>query len=598
MRILLSIKAVLNYLYNHLIDLVWTKKIRFADGTEMTTVPKGNNLYDIKLLSQAIADKGFAFMCHTNKRVLQKANIPTLYADIKNKYNNCDASVSGNADYTHNSITYDVATQKCVWKNSGSDIYVSDNLDLSNPQSITLTELYNDNQSVRTIICGENINVIFGHFDNTCYIHDKSWNFIKKYDLNAYGEYKIFYKAIEDYIILCFYDNYNSKTYIIKINDNTTADYETTPNLYVEGEYHHLEPYRISKVYNGYLYISCLRYTKVSLLKLNINDFTQYTEYETNIDDGSILTQVGSTSINMTELVIVDNTYYIGAGENVYKSTNLTDWSMIFNIGTYCYCLYDLGTTFYLVTNGTIYKTTDFINFTGVKIFNVSSYNYQFYFFYADNTTLVCSMTYPDCYIYGGLVKTVLTDKYSINGSVININYYKYNDFKICLSDGGTNDTNLETVFNYLGYLNYWLIDLTNETVCIQRDKNTYSAMFVGDNFVDDLEDLPTNNYSKLVMEQELQTLKNNVDFEIITSGNNWAKKYSNGWLEQGGQTVCNSNTNLLVNYKDTNYTVVGTIYNNGADQSIAVFNKTTNKFNFGSENDVPILWVSYGWWK
>ena len=122
--------------------------------------------------------------------------------------------------------------------------------------------------------------------------------------------------------------------------------------------------------------------------------------------------------------------------------------------------------------------------------------------------------------------------------------------------------------------------------------------MFVEDDYIDNLEDIPTNDYSKMVMEQELQNLKNNTNFEIITSGNNWAKKYSNGWLEQGGQTTCNSDTNLLVNYKDTNYTVVGTIYNNGADQSIAVFNKAKNKFNFGSENDVPILWVSYGWWK
>ena len=54
MKIWFGISSFLNYLYNHLIDLVWTKKIKFADGTEMTTVPNGNSLYDIKCLSQYV----------------------------------------------------------------------------------------------------------------------------------------------------------------------------------------------------------------------------------------------------------------------------------------------------------------------------------------------------------------------------------------------------------------------------------------------------------------------------------------------------------------------------------------------------------------
>ena len=225
-------------------------------------------LFDVKTMAEAIVEKGWACLSHNTRKDIAKSDIPTMYNNIFNKFINADKGLDVEIDYDNASITYDKKTQTTVWKNSGQDIYVSDNLDLSNPQSITLTELYNDNQDVSVIICGENINVVFGHFDNKCYIYDKEWNFIKKYDFNAYGDYMRFYKAIEDYIILCFYDNDNSKTYIIKINDNTTADYETTPNLYVVGEYHHLEPYRVSKVYNGYLYISCLRGTEVSLLKL------------------------------------------------------------------------------------------------------------------------------------------------------------------------------------------------------------------------------------------------------------------------------------------------------------------------------------------
>lgn len=43
MNILLTIKSVLNYLYNHLIELIWVKKIKFSDGSEMVSAG-GSNL--------------------------------------------------------------------------------------------------------------------------------------------------------------------------------------------------------------------------------------------------------------------------------------------------------------------------------------------------------------------------------------------------------------------------------------------------------------------------------------------------------------------------------------------------------------------------
>lgn len=43
MNILLTIKSILNYLYNHLIELIWVKKIKFSDGSEMSSAG-GSNL--------------------------------------------------------------------------------------------------------------------------------------------------------------------------------------------------------------------------------------------------------------------------------------------------------------------------------------------------------------------------------------------------------------------------------------------------------------------------------------------------------------------------------------------------------------------------
>lgn len=465
------------------------------------------NLYDIKTLSQAIVEKGWACLSHNTRKDISKNSLPTVFNDILNKFINAEEGFSSDVDYTHFDVLYDRYTQKCIWHDFNGYWYISENLDLSNPQSFELTELDNDNQAVSKIICGENINVVFGNFDNRCYIYDKSWNFIKKYDLNAYGGYKKFYKAIQDYIILCFYDSDNSKTYIIKINDNTTADYVATPNLFdydMEHQNFHLEPYRVSKVYNGYLYISCIRGPGLSLLKLNINDFTQYTEYETNISDSSIVSQVGNSSINMTELVIADNTYYLGAGEKMYSSSNLTTWTEIFDIQNYCYCLYQVDTSFYLVTNGNIYVTTDFLNYNPIIGFNESSYNYRFYFFYADANTLVCSMSDPDCYIYGTNGKKEFIDSYFFQGTDVQIKYFKNGNFRICIADT-YNDANLDTVYNYLGYSNYFVLDFQEETVALPRNSNLWTMMYVGDNYEDS--NLPLGNATRLLPQPEVITI-------------------------------------------------------------------------------------------
>ena len=94
MNILLTIKAVLNYLYNNLINLVWTRKIKFADGTEMTTASNGGSfsLFDIKVMSQAIADKGWA--CISKPTFLSKNDCPTIYNDLNEKLSQCEKSVT------------------------------------------------------------------------------------------------------------------------------------------------------------------------------------------------------------------------------------------------------------------------------------------------------------------------------------------------------------------------------------------------------------------------------------------------------------------------------------------------------------------------
>lgn len=509
MRILLSIKAVLNYLYNHLIDLVWTKKIRFADGTEIDSVdslPKGNSLFDIKLLSQAIADKGWAFMCHTTRRDLPKTDVPTLYNDIKFKYDNADKQHITSEITGQNmlSVIYDKYTQKYYYKLYGSDynkIFASDYPDLSNSQSVlTFTEHF-----AYVILCGQNINIVSSGIANEkLHIFNKNWEFIKTYNLReiSNGDLRCWRSVENAFIFTCSKeDNSNADCYVIKIEDDITANLTHTNNLYSNTK---PLPNRISDVINGKFYITIMRWgASVTIVEFDINDITNYTEY--NMSDINVYPNWYKW--NFSEIVFYNDYFYITVSNKIFKSQNLVNWTLVYTTTENNWRIIKKDNDYYIFGDGYIIITNNFANFSTLLTFTKSTNmgeNTGNYCQVAENIIIISSNAYK-FYLYSAPTIKVYTDSYTINGNTVSINYYKYNDFKICLSDnGGTNDTNLETVYNYLGYLNYWLLDLTNETVCVQRDKNTYSAMFIGDDFIDDLEDLPTNDYSSVVLKNQL----------------------------------------------------------------------------------------------
>lgn len=91
-------------------------------------------------------------------------------------------------------------------------------------------------------------------------------------------------------------------------------------------------------------------------------------------------------------------------------------------------------------------------------------------------------------------------------------------------------------------------------------------------------------------------------------NGTSWYKKYSNGWVEQGGEASGNGATvKLWQPMKNTNYTVIsGKIYSSSSSSSATpnIYSKTTTSFALcgrgqgGSSygEDVPISYTVYGW--
>lgn len=497
MRILLSIKAVLNYLYNHLIDLIWTKKIRFADGTEMTTVPTGNNLYDIKILSQAIADKGFAFMCHTTRRDLPKTEVPTLYEDILNKFKSADLqnigiqTLSGspfgyNCGGFHGDYFYCIRLDsndnhwklfRCHTNNLSSPVWELVYFNEDNKEDIEFcvnkefnfycTDEYivlggvnfdhydgHGNSSKLVIIDYEGNLLLKRYFDEGTMTMDCALSVTEETD----GQYVFFSTGYRDIGVY--------KLYKWKVEeDNINISQIATTSTYITN---------ISKHGNYYYFIYANRTDNSTLARTE-----NWQSYEYLCRCGGSYGVIGNTII--TERSNVNGKISFDGGQT-FSDTN---WS-----NSYARYTKFNGKDKYIcvkVDTTSIYTTTDFINY---EYIGNSDYFQNFAFNY-DNLFFVLMDSYN--INYSGFTQVIYTDTYTINGTSVTINYCKCNDFKICLSDnGGTNDTNLEKVLNYLGYLNYWLLDLTNETITIQRNKQPFTLMYIGDDFIDDFDDLPT----------------------------------------------------------------------------------------------------------
>lgn len=86
------------------------------------------------------------------------------------------------------------------------------------------------------------------------------------------------------------------------------------------------------------------------------------------------------------------------------------------------------------------------------------------------------------------------------------------------------------------------------------------------------------------------------------TDGNSWYRKWSDGWIEQGGEMVKPSNEKVTLHtpYKSTNYCVQGTptVQSNLNSPRIFVENKTTTSFDLimSSYNTKSCAWYAYGY--
>lgn len=68
---------------------------------------------------------------------------------------------------------------------------------------------------------------------------------------------------------------------------------------------------------------------------------------------------------------------------------------------------------------------------------------------------------------------------------------------------------------------------------------------------------------------------------DMYQSGQSWYRKYSNGWVEQGGYVsgAVDATVKLLVPMKDTNYTILTSKSSDGGSHVINTYGKTSTSF-------------------
>ena len=516
MKILVTIKAILNYLYNNLINLIWVKKIRFEDGTEMDSVPVGNNLYDIILLSQAIANNGWFFMGRTTRQDLSKNDVPTIYNDIKTKYDNCNSAPS--SSYTNWLIgnflqytlciddTYIYATntdqnqQPTYLKRTLKSAFPTTNWENTN---IDVTQL----KGYKAIEVGDNLIIFQARRQsqtNKIYVYKKSdLSFIKSIDIkNNWDNNNAVIHLINVNGIKTFFLSYkteNNNYVLSKMEDNVSATEiiirtDLTSNIGLPAYDESSNTFWFW--YNRYICKSSDEFQTIENIKSSTFAYCMDEFPSVYIKDNVIM----FTSMNR----LGSQSFY---SENGGVTWNNVKNSYGNNINVGCLPYFDGETMYAQVWDSGydthIYKSTDLKTFTIFMSTETTG---------AGNEKIVYEPTKNTLFHqdggnirYLGIVKTVYTDTYTINGVNVNINYFKYDDWKICLP-AGTNDTYLDTVYNFLGYLNYWRLDETNEIVSPPRNSNPYTFMYIGDNFLE--QNLPLDlNYSAVALKSDLSSV-------------------------------------------------------------------------------------------
>lgn len=452
------------------------------------------NLFDLKINSEPMTQKGWCCISDTQPKRLAKADIPTAYEFLKEKYNGIDLESTGSPTNIINQSSYSSLDCDDTYLYATSTNWVArrtplNNLPNFNWENLNIPVIPN---AVWNSFCVGN-NLILSIISNSKIgIYLKSNNTLYK-EINTKDDWQnpvSFSKVIIDnqQIFFISYIDTNNNYVLAKIEDSITGNIETLTTSLNGG-------ISSNVVYiNDRTFIFCC----TNKIYKTTDYFQTYSQVGTN-NNGDYQRPCSLYKINNVIVASGEDGYTAGYKISYDNGNTWNDGSIFVNgsgIAPKGWCN---GKELYVFVHVLswnecfLYHTGDLINWERIGTF---SYNVGHELVIcADkiNNNIFFQLGYT---VYNiGFTKVIYTD--TING--IDINYYKNGDWKICIagqnnrSGGDTTDGKLQDVYDYLGYLNYWWIDTINEQITLQRNSNLWIMMYVGDDYEDS--SLPSGNY-------------------------------------------------------------------------------------------------------
>lgn len=476
------------------------------------------NLYDIKTLSQAIADKGWACLCKEGN-FLSKDVAPTLYNDMVAKLDSADedwSSIQAGLNKDNHGLT-----NLCYINNK---LYFTDNDNVFYSLSYT---------SGSNVIQVNNIsNIISMHQGNNCII---ALSPFKAYKINPTDNSVIELGSIEDTYYEGIFKVFNGKIYFIPYN-SAISEYTKIYEFVDDNSSSSMTVYNyngyVSDVdfYDGYYYLVSLNDDVRYILKgLNLgnNDLADTSKWELVKQINNVNYDKYYTQIFFAEDKCVLFVFSGGLRGYDYYVLDVNTFDTIYNtgynqFGAYISQIVLCDNIFYGVKKELNLESRDV--FTYCSIFDITNksnwvtdselsdfdrpYDIGFYSFLVLPTLQLFSInTSSSRQIYHrGIAKTVYTDTFVINGNTVTIDYAKAQDETKIVTEF-SQITPMQIIGNYFGYCNYFFLSqaIGYQGVNLPYNSNLWTMIYVGDDYQET--NLPTGNSIPFALKTDLDIL-------------------------------------------------------------------------------------------
>lgn len=461
----------------------------------------GNNLFDIKLKEDTNPDINWA--CISKKTILNKVTNPTVYNEILNRNNNLELTIDNSfTQVTNNNI------QNANVKIINNEIYLFRNVsnkiglykcpvnDINNFTLVNECELPSNIGLVDS--CWGNDTLLVRTDDNHLYLYEtETFTLEDSFEIGntiSGGYNKISYLPNTNKYLFTTPitdENYPIELYILGLNDDPTPQWSITALANIQYDIKNITFIKditeidtnTNEEVNKTIYM--FGYNDGLYQTDNITDITTYTELVSNCNGNFV-------KINQVILTEGNN----GDSKVSYDEGNTWVNNTLGGVSVVSYKVQQINNNLAIImvintSNSIIYRTTDLFNFMELSD-NCSIMDFDSLDF--NNNLLI--LTSGTDYSYNEYQTRQYTKTYTINSNTYTITYYVSAKTQTKIVYGTTQNSTLDIVFNYLGYLDYFVLDDVNEQITLPRTKILWTYMYVSDNYIDI--GIPNGNYSPI----------------------------------------------------------------------------------------------------